>query len=93
MDKYLKNEEIKPEELKAALRRAVIAYKLVPIFAGSSLRNKGVQPLLDGVIDYLPSPVDLGQVKGTNSQTGTEEIRKLVPEESLSGLAFKPVAT
>ncbi|OGH24286.1 MAG: translation elongation factor G [Candidatus Levybacteria bacterium RIFCSPLOWO2_01_FULL_39_24] len=89
MDKYLKNEEIKPEELKAALRRAVIAYKLVPIFAGSSLRNKGVQPLLDGVIDYLPSPVDLGQVKGTNSQTGTEEIRKLVPEESLSGLAFK----
>lgn len=89
MEKYLGNQEIGVEELKAALRRAVIAYKLVPIFAGSSLRNKGVQLLLDGVVDYLPSPVDLGQVKGLNPKTGAEEIRKLVPEEPLSGLAFK----
>jgi elongation factor G len=89
MEKYLGNQEISIEELKAALRRAVIAYKLVPIFAGSSLRNKGVQPLLDGVVDYLPSPVDLDHVKGTNPKTGAEEVRKLVPEETLSGLAFK----
>jgi elongation factor G len=89
MEKYLGNQEISVEELKAALRRAVIAYKLVPIFAGSSLRNKGVQPLLDGVVDYLPSPVDLGQVKGTHPQTSVEETRKLVPEEPMAGLAFK----
>ncbi|MBI2033472.1 MAG: GTP-binding protein, partial [Candidatus Levybacteria bacterium] len=89
IEKYLNGTEITVEELKKALRRAVIAYKLVPIFAGSSLRNKGVQPLLDGVVDYLPSPVDLGQVKGINPKTQAEEIRKLVPEEALAGLAFK----
>jgi len=89
LEKYLGNQEIGIEELKAALRRAVIAYKLVPIFAGSSLRNKGVQLLLDGVVDYLPSPVDLGQVKGTNPKTGVEEIRKLIPDEAMAGLAFK----
>jgi len=89
LEKYLANKAITVEELKKALRRAVIAYKLVPIFAGSSLRNKGVQPLLDGVVDYLPSPVDLGYVKGINPKTGTEEIRKLTPEEPLAGLAFK----
>jgi len=89
LEKYLANQEITVQELKKALRRAVIAYKLVPIFAGSSLRNKGVQILLDGVVDYLPSPVDLGQVKGINPRTNAEEIRKLTPEESMSGLAFK----
>ena len=88
-EKYLAGEEISVEELKKALRAAVIAYKLVPIYAGTSLRNKGVQPLLDAVVDYLPSPVDLGQVKGTNPKTGAEEIRKLVPEEPMAGLAFK----
>src|SRR5579871_1932672 len=89
LEKYLGGEEPTVEELKAALRRAVIAYKLVPIYAGSSLRNKGVQPLLDAVIDYLPSPADLGEVKGIHPKTNEEQIRKLVPEESLSGLAFK----
>ena len=89
LEKYLANQEITVPELKKALRKAVIAYKLVPIFAGSSLRNKGVQPLLDGVVDYLPSPVDLGQVKGINPKTNVEEVRKLAPEESLAGLAFK----
>jgi len=88
-EKYLAGEEISVEELKKALRAAVIAYKLVPIYAGTSLRNKGVQPLLDAVIDYLPSPVDLGEVKGTNPKTGAEEVRKLVPEEPMAGLAFK----
>ena len=89
LDKYLNNQEISDEELKSALRRAVIAYKLVPIFAGSSLRNKGVQPLLDAVIDYLPSPMDLGEVTGENPKTGEKVTRKLTPEESISGLAFK----
>ncbi len=89
LEKYLNAEEISVEELKAALRRAVIAYKLVPIYAGSSLRHKGVQPLLDAVIDYLPSPVDLKEVKGLNPKTNAEEFRQLVPEESLAGLAFK----
>lgn len=89
LEKYLNGETISDEELKAALRRAVIAYKLVPIFAGSSLRNKGVQPLLDAVIDYLPSPLDLGEVKGTNPKTQEPETRKLIMEEPMSGLAFK----
>ncbi|MBI2032158.1 MAG: elongation factor G [Candidatus Levybacteria bacterium] len=89
LEKYLNGEEPTIEELQAALRRAVIGYKLVPIYAGSSLRNKGVQPLLDAVVEYLPSPVDLKEVKGLNPKTGEEETRNLVVEESLAGLAFK----
>ena len=89
LEKYLSGVEPTVDELRDALRRAVIAYKLVPIYAGSSLRNKGVQPLLDAVIDYLPSPVDLNEVKGINPKNGEEITRKLVPEDPLSGLAFK----
>jgi elongation factor G len=89
LSKYLNGEEISNEELKKALRAAVIAYKVVPIFAGSSLRNKGVQPLLDAVVDYLPSPLDLKEVKGINPKTASEEIRQLTPEESFTGFAFK----
>ncbi len=89
LEKYLGGEEPSLSELKKSLRAAVIAYKLVPIYAGTSLRNKGVQPLLDAVIDYLPSPKDLDHVTGNNPKTGQEEMRKLVPEESLAGLAFK----
>ncbi|HEV2339593.1 MAG TPA: elongation factor G [Patescibacteria group bacterium] len=89
LEKYLAGDEISVDELKKALRAAVIAYKLVPIYAGTSLRNKGVQPLLDAVVDYLPSPVDLGEVRGENPKTNAEEIRKLTPEETMCGLAFK----
>ena len=89
LDKYLNGEEPTVDELRAALRRAVIAYKLVPIYAGSSLRNKGVQPLLDAVVDYLPSPVDLKEVKGINPKTNEEEFRQLVEDAPLAGLAFK----
>lgn len=89
LEKYLGGEEPTIDELKKALRAAVIAYKLVPIYAGTSLRNKGVQPLLDAVISYLPSPVDLKEVKGTNPKTEQEETRELVPEAPFSGLAFK----
>jgi len=89
LEKFFAAEEIALNDLKAALRKAVISYKLVPIFCGSSLRNKGVQPLLDAVVEYLPSPMDIGQVKGINPKTDAEEVRKLVPEEPFCGLAFK----
>jgi len=89
LDKYLNGTEPTIEELRAALRRAVIGYLLVPIYAGTSLRNKGVQPLLDAVVDYLPSPVDLKSVSGHNPKTESEETRELVVEAPLSGLAFK----
>lgn len=88
-EKYLNNETISDEDLKAALRRAVIAYKLVPIFAGSSLRNKGVQPLLDAVIDYLPSPLDVGEITGINPKTNQDEKRTPSVDQPLAGLAFK----
>ncbi len=89
IEKFLGGEEPTVEELKAALRRATIAYKLVPIYCGTSLRNKGVQPLLDAVVDYLPSPLDLPPVVGTHPKTGEKEERKRVSEEAFSGLAFK----
>jgi elongation factor G len=89
MEKYLNGEEISNEELKTALRAATIAYKVVPMFAGTSLRNKGVQPLLDAVIDFLPSPQDLKEVKGLNPKTNEEETRQLVIDEPFSGFAFK----
>lgn len=89
LEKYLNGQEPSLEELKASLRRSTIAYKLVPVFCGSSLRNKGVQPLLDGVIDFLPSPLDVPAVKGINPKTQEEEIRGPKNEEPMSALAFK----
>jgi len=87
--KYLNGDEISVEILKTTLRKAVIAYRIVPVYCGSSLRNKGVQPVLDGVVEYLPSPKDLQTVKGVNPQTNTEEVRNLTPEETFSALSFK----
>jgi len=89
MEKFLNSQEIAVDELKAALRRAVIDYKLVPVYAGSSLKNTGIQPLLDAVIEYLPSPLDIDHISGL--KPGTEEVieRKLTPEEKFCGLAFK----
>ncbi len=89
IEKFLGGVEPTVEELKSALRKAVIAYKLVPIYAGSSLRNKGVQPLLDAVVDYLPSPLDLLPVEGIHPKSGEKEVRKRVSSEAFSGLAFK----
>jgi elongation factor G len=89
MEKYLSGEEVGIDELKAALRRAVISYQLVPVYAGSSLKNTGVQPLLDAVVEYLPSPTDIEQIEGTVPRTDEPTSRKLVPEEKFSGLAFK----
>ena len=89
LEKYLNGTVPTVEELKAALRRAVIGYKLVPIYAGSSLRNKGVQPLLDAVVDYLPSPLDLQPVGGTDPRTEAKITRNRIKEEKFCGLAFK----
>jgi elongation factor G len=89
MEKFLNGEEPSINELKAALRKATINYKLVPVFCGSSLRNTGVQVLLDGVVAYLPSPQDISEIAGTNPKTNEEDVRKLVPEEPFAGLAFK----
>ncbi|MEI6532961.1 MAG: elongation factor G [Candidatus Roizmanbacteria bacterium] len=89
LSKYLNGEETSNKELKKALRKATIAYKLVPIYCGSSLRNKGVQPVLDAVVDYLPSPHDLAEVRGVHPKTNEEEIRKLDSNERFSALSFK----
>jgi len=92
MEKYLNDQKITLEELKAGLRKATIANRLVPIYAGSSLHNKGVQPLLDGVVDYLPSPLDLPPVKGINPKTAEEEERLSKNEAPLCALLFKTQA-
>jgi len=89
LEKFFNDEESELNDLKAALRKAVINYQLVPIYAGSSLKNTGVQPMLDAVIEYMPSPVDIATIKGINPKTKEEEVRQLVPEEKVCGLAFK----
>ncbi|MBP7875794.1 elongation factor G, partial [Candidatus Woesebacteria bacterium] len=89
MERFFAEEELSINELKTALRKAVIAYKLVPVYAGSSLKNTGVQPLLDAIVEYLPSPVDVEHITGINPRTKEEETRQLVPTEKLALLAFK----
>jgi elongation factor G len=89
LNKYLNGEKISVEELKKTLRKAVITYKIVPVFCGTSLRNKAVQPILDAIVDYLPSPADLKDITGINPETQKEEKRKLTPEEKFTALAFK----
>jgi len=89
MMKYLEGEEITVEELKAAIRKATINMQMTPVLCGSSYRNKGVQPLLDAVVDYLPSPVDIAAVKGFSPDTGEEIERKTSEDEPFCALAFK----
>ncbi len=89
LEKFLEGKMPSIEELKKTLRIATLAYKLVPIFAGSSLRNKGVQPLLDAVVDYLPSPLDVEDIKGTHPKSGEEEVRPNKKDAPFSALAFK----
>jgi len=89
--KYLEGEEISVEELRQSLRRAVLANKATPVLCGSSLRNKGVQPLLDAIIDFLPSPLDIPAVRGTKPGTDEEIVRHSTDEEPLSALVFKIV--
>jgi len=89
MMKYLDGEEFTEEEIHAALRKAVIENKIVPVMCGTSYRNKGVQPMLDAVVQYLPSPVDIAAVKGINPENNEEDVRHASDEEPMSALAFK----
>jgi elongation factor G len=88
MMKYLEGEEITVPELKKALRQGVVDVKIFPVLCGSSYRNKGVQPMLDAVVDFLPSPIDVPDIKG-HLEDGTETIRKSSDEQPFSALAFK----
>jgi elongation factor G len=92
MEKYFAGEEIPVEDLKKALRKATIERKLVPMLCGTAFKNKGIQPLLDAVIDFLPSPVDVPPVKGINPNTDKEEERHASDDEPFCALAFKVMA-
>jgi elongation factor G len=89
MEKYFNGESISPEECYRALRKATIHHNLVPVLCGSSYKNKGVQPLLDSVINYLPSPVDVGAVKGFNPNSGEEDFRLPADDAPFAALVFK----
>jgi len=89
LNKYLAGEVLEVKEVKAALRKATIGYKLIPIYCGTSLRNKAVQPVLDAVVDYLPSPKDLKIVQGLDPVSKETISRKLINEEKFSALTFK----
>ena len=89
MMKYLEGEEITNEELKAAIRRATINVEFFPVLCGSAFKNKGVQLMLDAVIDYLPSPLDIPAIKGINPDTDEEETRPASDDEPFAALAFK----
>jgi elongation factor G len=91
LERFFAEEEISVPELKAALRKATISGKLIPVLAGSALKNKGVRPLLDAVIDYLPSPLDIPPVTGTSPKTGADEVRHADATEPFCALAFKIV--
>jgi elongation factor G len=92
LHKFLEGEEISADELKKSLRKSTIDLKVFPVVVGTSFKNKGVQPLLDAVVDYLPSPLDVGETHGKNPETGEEAMRKPDDKEPFSGLAFKIMA-
>ena len=89
MEKFLEGKEIAEEEIKAALRKATVHVRAVPVFCGASFKNKGVQRLLDGVVDYLPSPLDVPEVVGVHSSTGKQEARPPSGDAPFAALAFK----
>ncbi len=92
MMKYLDGEELTEEELRTGLRKATIAVKFIPVLCGSAFKNKGVQPLLDAVVDYMPAPVDVPAIKGVHPDTGAEDKRDSSDSEPFSALAFKIMA-
>ncbi len=89
MEKYLEGEDLTPEEIRRGLRRGVVRYAMVPVFCGASYRNKGVQPLLDAIVDYLPSPLDVPPVQGIDPQTHERTSRRAADDEPFAALAFK----
>ena len=92
MEKYFETGELTVEEMKRAIRKATTSMLITPVLCGSSYKNRGVQHLIDAIVDYLPSPIDVDHVTGTNPDTGAEEIRKTSDSEPFAGLAFKIVA-
>jgi elongation factor G len=89
LTKYLEQHKLEPAELRASLRRSTIALKLVPVIAGAAFKNKGVQPLLDAIIDYLPSPLDVPPVEGTTPDGTEPELRRASDDQPFAALAFK----
>ncbi len=92
MEKYLGGEEISEEEIKKAIRKATIECKMCPVTCGTSYRNKGVQPMLDAIVDYMPAPVDIPPIKGVDPDSGEEDHRPSSDEEPFAALAFKIMA-
>lgn len=92
MEKYLEGEELSIDEIKASIRKQVLACTLFPVFCGSAYKNKGIQMLLDAVLDYLPAPTDVPPIKGTDPKTGEEMVRRSSDDEPMSALAFKIMA-
>ncbi|MDU7497236.1 elongation factor G [Sneathia sanguinegens] len=91
MEKFFADEPISEEELKRALRKATIDGVVVPVTCGTAFKNKGIQPLLDAIVEYMPSPLDIPSIKGTNPKTDAEEVRHPSDSEKFSALAFKIV--
>ena len=89
MEMYLEGEEVPSDKIRAAIRRATVAVKMVPVVCGTSYKNKGVQKLLDAIVDYLPSPLDIPPVEGVNPKTGETEERPASDDAPFSALAFK----
>ena len=89
LEKFFEGEELTVEEIKTCIRKATIANDMVPICCGTSYRNKGVQPLLDAIVDFMPAPTDIEAIKGVNPETDEEEVRHSSDEEPFSALAFK----
>ena len=92
MEKYLEGEELSIDEIKASLRKQVLDCQLFPVFCGSAYKNKGIQMLLDAVLDYLPAPTDVPPIKGTDPKTGEEMTRESSDEAPMAALAFKIMA-
>jgi len=89
IEEFLEKGTVSPELVRKAIRKAVLKREFIPVFMGSALKNKGIQPLLDAIVYYLPSPKDIGEVYGINPFTGEREVRKADPEEPFSGVVFK----
>ena len=92
MEKYLGGEELTEEEIRSAIRKATIACQICPVTCGSSFKNKGVQPMLDAVVAYMPAPTDIPDIKGTNPETGEEDSRASSDDAPFAALAFKIMA-
>src|SRR2546427_13115432 len=89
LHRYLEEPRLTPEELRPALGAATVANKVVPVLCGAALRNKGVQPMLDAIVDYLPSPLDVPPVEGVDPKSGEPLVREARDDEAFAALAFK----